>query len=415
MTAEVYQGTRELSILNAIAEALNRSADVESALDRSLALVAELLGMQTGWIWLLDPDSDQMYGAATLNLPPYLQQPIQMTGQETCSCIWDFRAGTLTAKNVDVMECSRLRRAIRNKEEAQTAGLRYHASVPLSFGKTPLGILNVTGPAWRQLTAGELALLSTIAYQIGIAIERARLAEESARLARAEERTRLAREIHDTLAQSLTAIALHLESALHHVDRKPEGEPEGEPEGRPGVVRERLERALSTTRESLEEARRSVLNLRATPLAGRSLADALASLGRVLNAGTGVRVHVDAIDPDQSLPLRVEAELYRIAQEALTNVRKHASAKNVRLTLRATRTRVRLAVEDDGTGFTTGRHSRTGGASRGAAGECHGIQGMRERARLIDGRFTLKSAPGLGTTIAVSAPLERAGERPGRG
>jgi len=403
VTAEVYHGTRELSILNAIAEALNRSPDVESALDRSLALVAELLGMQTGWIWLLDPGSDQMYGAATLNLPPYLQQPIQMTGQETCSCIWDFRAGTLTAKNVDVMECSRLRRAIRNKEEAQTAGLRYHASVPLSFGKTPLGILNVTGPAWRELTAGELALLSTIAYQIGIAIERARLAEESARLARAEERTRLAREIHDTLAQSLTAIALHLESALHHVDRKPD------------VVRERLERALSTTRESLEEARRSVLNLRATPLAGRSLTDALASLGRVLNAETGVRVHVDAIDPDQSLPLRVEAELYRIAQETLTNVRKHASAKNVRLTLRATRTRVRLAVEDDGTGFTTGRHSRTEGGGRGTTGECHGIQGMRERARLIDGRFTLRSTPGEGTTITVSAPLGRAGERPGRG
>jgi len=246
-------------------------------------------------------------------------------------------------------------------------------------------------------------LLSTIAYQIGIAIERARLAEESARLARAEERTRLAREIHDTLAQSLTAIALHLESALHHVDRKPD------------VVRERLERALSTTRESLEEARRSVLNLRATPLAGRSLTDALASLGRALNAETGVRVHVDAIDPDQSLPLRVEAELYRIAQEALTNVRKHASAKNVRLTLRATRTRVRLAVEDDGTGFTTGRHSRMEGGGRGATGECHGIQGMRERARLIDGRFTLRSTPGEGTTITVSAPLGRAGERPGRG
>src|SRR5687767_1526657 len=207
---------RDLTVLNAIAEALNRSPDVRSALTRSLALVAELLGMQAGWIWLVDAETERFYVAADLNLPPYLQAPIQMTGDETCSCIWDFRAGTLTAKNVDVMECSRLRRAVRHAgdaavADAQTAGLRHHASIPLRFGEKPLGILNLTGPAWRELTADELELLATIAYQIGIAIERARLAEESARLARSEERTRLAREIHDTLAQGLTAIGLHLE------------------------------------------------------------------------------------------------------------------------------------------------------------------------------------------------------------
>lgn len=349
---------RELTILNQIAEALNRAPGVEAALDRSLALVADLLGMQTGWIWLLDAGTERFYVAATLNLPPYLQEPVQMTGDEACTCIWEFRHGTLTAKNVDVLECSRLRRAVRHDAAAQTAGLRYHASIPFSFGDTPRGILNLTGPEWRELTSDELALLSTIAYQIGMAVERARLAEESARLARAEERTRLAREIHDTLAQGLTAIGLHLEGALRHVDE------------RPALARERLERALETTRENLEEARRSVTGLRAAPLAGTSLADALGALGRRLTAETGVRVHLASSGDVQRLSLRAEAELYRIAQEALTNVRKHARARSVTVTLRATPRRVRLTVQDDGTGFEPD----------GTRRDCHGLKGMRERA-----------------------------------
>ncbi|HEU5315151.1 MAG TPA: GAF domain-containing protein, partial [Chloroflexota bacterium] len=141
----------DLAVLNAVAEALNRSPDVRGALERALALVAELLGMQTGWVWLLDPETERIYAAADLNLPPYLRQPVQMTGEEICSCLWEFRSGTLTAKNVDVMECSRLRRAARHAPDpalavAQTAGLRYHATIPLTFGEKPVGIMNLTGP-----------------------------------------------------------------------------------------------------------------------------------------------------------------------------------------------------------------------------------------------------------------------------
>src|SRR5207249_2164337 len=116
-------------------------------------------------------------------------------------CLSAFRSGELTAGNIDVMECSRLRAAVAATDRARTRGLRYHASIPLYFGDRPLGIMNVAAPAWRKLTARELDLLSTIASQVGVAIERARLAGESVRVARAEERTRLARDIHDTLAQ----------------------------------------------------------------------------------------------------------------------------------------------------------------------------------------------------------------------
>jgi two-component system NarL family sensor kinase len=376
---------RELAILNAVSEALNSSPDVRKALELTLSLVADLLGLRTGWVWLLDQETDRFYDAAERELPPYLQERVRMAGRRRCWCIDDFRDGELTPTNIDVMECSRLQPAFRGKSAALAAGLRYHASIPLYFQDKRLGIMNVTGPEWRKLTAAELRLLSTIAYQVGISIERARLAEDATRLARAEERTRLAREIHDTLAQGLTAIALNIEGAMHRLQSDPD------------QARERLERALAMARENLEDARRSVLDLRgASRLEGKPLADALAGLARSFTSDSGVPVRVAAA-ASQRLPLRVEAELFRVAQEALTNVRKHAHAREVELALRKRGGTLTLSVRDDGRGFSP-RKLRSDGLS-------HGVVGMRERAKLLGGRLQISSAPGKGTRIVARVPL----------
>jgi two-component system, NarL family, sensor kinase len=376
---------RELAILNAVSEALNSSPDVRKALELTLSLVADLLGLRTGWVWLLDQETDRFYDAAERELPPYLQERVRMAGRRRCWCIDDFRDGELTPTNIDVMECSRLQPAFRGKSAALAAGLRYHASIPLYFQDKRLGIMNVTGPEWRKLTAAELRLLSTIAYQVGISIERARLAEDATRLARAEERTRLAREIHDTLAQGLTAIALNIEGAMHRLESDPD------------QARERLGRALAMARENLEDARRSVLDLRgASRLEGKPLADALAGLARSFTSDSGVPVRVAAA-ASQRLPLRVETELFRVAQEALTNIRKHAHAREVELALRKRGGTLTLSVRDDGRGFSP-RKLRSDGLS-------HGVVGMRERAKLLGGRLQISSAPGKGTRIVARVPL----------
>jgi two-component system NarL family sensor kinase len=369
----------ELAIVAAVAEALNSSPDVRRALEQTLGLVAERLGLRTGWVWLLDPDSGQFYKAAERELPPFLQEPVRMAGRRRCWCIDQFRDGELTAKNIDVYECSRLRPGFKT-QRAQTGGLRYHASVPLFFQAKPLGIMNLTGPERQMPGRRELRLLSTIASQVGIAIERARLADEGARLARAEERTRLAREIHDTLAQGLAGIALNIESALNRLDTQPD------------QARARLERALSMARENLEEARGSVTDLRTSAaMAGKPLAEALGSLARTFTSDTGVPV-VLRVDPGLDLPPRMEAELFRIAQEALANVRKHAHARGVDVRLGRRGRTVRLSVKDDG----------VGGAVANARG--HGLIGMRERARLLGGRLQVRSRPGEGTTITAQVP-----------
>jgi two-component system NarL family sensor kinase len=368
----------ELEIVGEVAEALSTAPNVQQALERTLELVTGLLGLETGWVWLFDRETGHIYAAAARNLPPYLQEPVRMSGAP-CWCINEFRDGSLSAQNIDVMECSRLRPAVRARETDLTSGLAHHASVPLTFQGRQLGIMNITAPAMRKLTKTELRLLATIGLQVSIAIERARLAEESAMLVRADERTRLAREIHDTLAQGLAALTLQIETALQHVGRDPDR------------VRERMEKALATARASLDEARRSVTALRAGVTSGKPLAQALAALAREMTSESGIRVSFEtcgvcALDP------AAEDELFRIAQQALTNVRQHAQARTASVTFECTKRKALLTIEDDGIGFDVRR----------IPAERHGIIGIRERARASGGTFRIASKRGDGTRVTAT-------------
>ena len=372
--------TRALRVLKEVAEALNTARTEERAASEALSRMAALLGVETGWVWLRDPDSGRFYSAAAQSLPPYLHEPVRMTGR-SCWCLELFRRGELTARNIDVVECSRLAPAVSGGDaDAETHGLRCHASVPLYAGDRPLGVMNLAMRGWRRLTRQELDLLATVADQLGVAIERARFGERSILHARADERARIARDVHDTLAQSFTAVALQIESALARLDTRSEAAPS-------------LQRALDVARQGVDEARRSIGALRGTAADQRPLADALGVLARAFTADTGVRVHLDAgaIGP---LSPEVEAELFRIASEALTNVHKHAAAREVTLRLDSRRGRLRMEVTDDGRGFARKRSAQDG----------FGLRGIEERARVLGGRAAIRSAPGRGTTIIVTVP-----------
>jgi len=351
--------------------------------------MADLLGVETGWVWLRDPASGRFYNAAVQSLPPYLQEPVRMTGR-SCWCLELFRSGQLTARNIDVVECSRLAPAVESRQAALTQGLRCHASVPLYAGERPLGVMNLAMRGWRRLTRQELDLLTTIADQVGVAIERARLGEQSIERARADERARLARDVHDTLAQGFTAVALHIEAGLSHLAPRDRAQAP-------------LRKALDAARQSLDEARRSIRSLRASTLENRPLAEALGALSRQFTADTGVRVRMDISNVSHvgPLPPDVESELYRIASEALTNVQKHAGAREASLSLETVRGCLRLIVSDAGVGFRV----------RGARRRGFGLVGIEDRAQLVGGRATIGSVPGRGTTVTVTVPL--AGKKAG--
>jgi two-component system NarL family sensor kinase len=374
---QLRRRNRELSILNTITEALNRSVELDQALNAALAQVAELLDLHTGWVWLLREGSGDSYLAAAQNLPPGLiQNPSLMEG--TCYCLDTYRAGDLEgAANVNVVTCSRLKKLVDG-----TDGLRYHASIPLYAHGKRLGVLNVASTDWRELSPEDLRLLYTVGDLLSIAIERARLFTHSAEFGAAEERNRLAREIHDTLAQSLAGIALQLETA--------------EELSKVGAdlaqIQRTIHKALYLTRISLDEARRSVLDLRAAPLEGRTLAEALSVLAE---NSAQVKVRCEVIGGTSPLPVRIEAGLYRIAQEALANVEQHAQAQQATLRLATLPDQVTLTIEDDGRGFDQEQIS----SNR------FGLVGLNERARLLGGRLQVHSDPGSGTIIEVQVPL----------
>lgn len=201
--------------------------------------------------------------------------------------------------------------------------------------------------------------------------------------AQEEERRRIARELHDEAAQSLTSLLVRLRLL----------EQAGAPEKAQERVRELRELAI----RALEDVRRIALELRPSVLDDLGLASALATHVDALNAAGGTRVQFEDHGLDGRLPSDVELALYRVAQEALTNVRRHARASRASVRLWRTPSGVALEVEDDGIGFDPAQ-PRPGSAGLGLAG-------MRERMALIGGTLLIRSSPGKGTKVSANAAL----------
>ncbi len=389
-TEQLRARNRELSILNTIAEALNHQVDLSQALNTALTHILALFNLQTGWVWLLDERSGDPYLAAAHNLPPGLAaDPRRMEGTRYCYCLDHYLHGNMAeAANISIVTCTRLKDLVSG-----TAGLRNHASVPLrAYGKR-LGLLNVVGTDWRKLHPDELRLLHTVGDMLASAVVRARLFEQSAQVGIMEERTRLAREIHDTLAQALTAISLRLETADALLDN-----------GQATQAHDLVMQALQLTRASLEDARRSVLDLRAVPLEGRSLAEALTALCNSYRDQNASAPQVTlTLGEARPLPPRLEMGIYRIVQEALNNITRHAQAAHVHISIHSTPAAIRIEIQDDGVGFNIKQLHHDGR---------FGLIGLNERARLLGGELNIHSAPGAGTTLHLHIPLEQTPSAP---
>ncbi|MFJ2028526.1 sensor histidine kinase [Streptosporangium sp. NPDC087985] len=206
------------------------------------------------------------------------------------------------------------------------------------------------------------------------------------------ERQRMAREIHDTIAQGLTAILTQLEVADSVIDDVP-------------AARSRLNTVRTMARESLNEARRSVQALRPAPLDEAQLATALHDIAAKWSQSTGVPVSVSVTGDPRPLHAEVEITLLRVAQEALANIGKHASATRVGLTLSYMEDVVVLDVRDDGSGFTP----ETAGSSDAGG---FGLIAMRQRVTRLAGAFVIETAPGQGTGLSATVPAIPAGPDP---
>ena len=269
------------------------------------------------------------------------------------------------------------------------------ASVPMLVrGQRVVGVLNVHSRKPRAYGQQDLALLAQVANLMARTVENARLYERLAERehtleefasrtveAQEMERRRLAGEIHDGISQRLISLWYRLQAA------------EGAA-GDQALLMQELDAAKELTTAALDETRRATAGLRPSVLDDLGLGPSLESLAKTLT-GPEVDLDVEAC----RLPTHVEMALYRIAQEALQNVLKHAGAERVSVRLSATAGgMVRLVVEDDGRGFVPDeqRESRT---------VSYGMVGMRERAELVGARLSVTSIPGEGTRVQIDVPV----------
>lgn len=204
-----------------------------------------------------------------------------------------------------------------------------------------------------------------------------------------EERQRLAREIHDTLTQGFTSIVMHLEAADQALPDDPQ------------TLKRHLDRARDTARGSLEQARRVVQDLRPDLLEKLSLPDAIERNAQRWSDETGIPVTMTTTGTVVALHPNIEVTLLRASQEALNNIRKHAQASRVQVTLSYMGDTLMLDVQDDGLGIGETEASYLSGG--------YGLRAMRERAQQYGGAVELESDPGEGTTLVVTIPLTEEG------
>jgi signal transduction histidine kinase len=208
----------------------------------------------------------------------------------------------------------------------------------------------------------------------------------SAELAASRERNRLARELHDTLAHSLAGLVVELEAVgtLFDLDA--------------GAARVELKKAQELSRAGLNEARAAIRDLRESPAQDLGLGPALRQLTNDLGERTGLLTHAEFVlsGPDPTLPSKTANALYRIAQQALANVERHADATTAHLRLETSDDALRLTISDDGVGFEPG----------GAAEGRYGLLGMHERADMIGAALKVESQPGAGSQIVVELDLD---------
>jgi signal transduction histidine kinase len=259
--------------------------------------------------------------------------------------------------------------------------------VPLVLGEQRLGVFELHFRTTMRFARDDLELAQALVHHATLALQVNRLARRAEQTAVTEERNRLAREIHDTLAQAFAGVVLHaeaLEVAL-------------------GVNKQRSKRALShikkLARSGLDEARRSVRALRPKALERNTLPNALEEAAQHFSADGKHSCKFKQQGKPASLSAETQNELFRIAQEAMTNVRKHAQAKSVWIGLAFKTRQVTLTVRDDGVGLPTINST----VCRGR----YGLATMQERAKRIGGRMKIEGRKNRGTSVRVLVPLTK--------
>jgi len=366
--------SQQLESLNEVGAALVGELELEPLLDLVASRLRELISARLVAIAL--PSGGSLRIAAA-----------DGEGAETLATIASLETDSKTARVLERGRSERVDSLLEDPDVDQDVARRLGATtglyVPLRARERTIGVLIAHDKLGRdpRFSSGDLRLAEQFALRASIAVDLSRrVARDSLRRVVAGqevERRRLARELHDETGQALTSILLGLR-ALEDADM--------------GASVEDLRELVVRT---LQDVRRLAVQLRPKALDDFGLVPALERLGQTFAESSGIRVQLEARVGDERLPTEIETTVYRIVQEALTNVVKHAGASEVSILLVRRDGMLTAVVEDDGGGFDPAT----------VRSDSLGLEGMRERVALHDGRLTVESAPGAGTTLRIEVPL----------
>ena len=381
--ARLYEATnrwsRQLQSLNEVGNALATETDLDRLLDLVVRRLRELLGARVVAL-VLPAGADELRFAAAAG-----EGAGDLLG-ETISR-FESKSGAVLERRRSERVDSLIDDPEVHREVTRRVGARTGMWVPLVARDRVIGVIEIHDKegADARFSDDDLRLAETFAARAAVAVELSqRMARDALRRvvqAQELERRRLARELHDETGQALTSILLGLkpleEALADHPAR--------------AALAELREHVVS----ALQDVRRLAVELRPAVLDDFGLVPALERLTDAFAEQTGIRVDFHSALGEARPPNEIETALYRVVQESLTNIVKHADARNVSVSLSRRESGVAVVVEDDGTGFDP----------RAARDDGVGLLGMRERLALLDGRLEIESRPGAGTTVVAEVPV----------
>jgi signal transduction histidine kinase len=414
LDARVQDRTQQLSILNAVALTVNQSLDLEDILNRALDEVLQLTGIDVVAIFLQNATRGQLELKAYRGLSKEAARLAYQVGMLDGSCGGVLELG----KTIIVPDISSYRgRGAKSLQHEKVTSLMH---VPLMTKGWALGSMCVGTHDTTQFGDDEQKLLDAIGNQIAIAVENARLYADVQRkervrgelfkkalAAQEDERKRIARELHDEVSQSLTALLYDAEDGLE-LEHLP-------------AIKKRLQSICDLTQDTLDDVHKLMFDLRPSMLDQLGLIPALRWLSETRLEPKGVRVTVTTNAPTnlynsktdaQRLSSEIETALYRVVQEAINNIARHAAARNVEISLELHDGVAIVNITDDGIGFdltelNTGTiidiDNKDFLLSENTRGL--GLLGMQERIELLGGELEIISIPGNGTQLHIRVPI----------
>jgi PAS domain S-box-containing protein len=388
----LYRRTQDLTILNTIGSIMSRSLDLSKVLGGSLQMIQQNMfdGKSRAIIFLLDEATGELKATGQRGFPedhPCLGRPLQM---DKCLCGRAALSGKIVFSWRGCADCA-------SGFPTPDTTPRQDIGLPLKVQDRLLGVMHLSLSPDQEVDERHLKLLEAIAAQISVAVEKARLFEQvnlqgtqlrtlSARLAEIEEAERkaMARELHDHVGQSLTTLSLYLTMLQEQLPRM-----------LPEKAQSRLTDALTLVEETADSVREIMAELRPPVLDDFGLMAAARWFGKQFSQRTGISLQATGEDPEPRLDRKVEMGLFRILQEALNNVAKHARASLVTVTEEVWGDKVRFTIADNGIGFDITQVGRPEGRHR------WGLMNMSERALAAGGTCRVDSQPGQGTRVIV--------------